>query len=103
MHAMRYSINHTMERSPGAMVFNRDMLINVPLLLLSNLIAIRDRRQQVIDNNLMRTNKRRVDHNYSLSDQVVIVTYNPNKLDSKQHGPYCVLRVFTNGTVRVQL
>ena len=78
MHAMRCSINLTMERSPGAMVFNRDMLIiNVPLL--SNLIAIRDRRQQVIDSNLMRTNKRRVDHNYSLSDQVVIVTYNPNK------------------------
>ena len=101
MHAMRCSINHTMETSPGAMVFNRDMLINVPLL--SNLIAIKDRRQQVIDNNLMRTNKKRVDHNYSIGDRVMIVTYDPNKLDSKQHGPYRIVRVFTNGTVRVQL
>ena len=57
MHAMRCSINHTMETLPGAMVFNRDMLINVPLL--SNLIAIKDQRQQVIDNNLMRTNKKK--------------------------------------------
>ena len=78
-----------------------DMLINV--LLLSNLIAIKDQRQQVIDNNLMRTNKKRVNHNYNIGDRVMIVTYDPNKLDSKQHEPYQIIQVFTNSMVRVQL
>ena len=90
-----------METSPGAAVFNRDMLINVPLL--TNLVAIRGRRQQIIDNNLMRTNQRQVDHSYNIGDRVMIIQYDPNKLDSKQHGPYRIVRVFTNGTVRVQL
>ena len=102
MHSMRCSINHTMETSPGAAVFNRDMLVNVPLL--TNLVAIRGRRQQIIDNNpTMRTNQRRVDHNYNVGDRVMIIQYDPNKLDSKQHGPYRIVRVFTNGTIRVQL
>ena len=40
MHAMSCSIDHTMETSSGAMVSNRDMLINVSLL--SYLIAMKD-------------------------------------------------------------
>ena len=62
-----------METSPGVAVFNQDMLINVPLL--TNLIAIRDWRQQVIDNNLMRINKRRVDYNYNFGDRFMIIQY----------------------------
>lgn len=61
-----------METSPGVAVFNQGML-NVPLL--TNLIAIRDWGQQVIDNNLMRINKRRVDHNYNFGDRFMIIQY----------------------------
>ena len=31
------------------------------------------------------------------------VEYNPIKLDCRMHGPYPIVRVFTNGTVWVQL
>ena len=31
MHVMRCAVNQTMRTSPGALTFNRDMLINVPL------------------------------------------------------------------------
>ena len=101
MHAMRCSVNHTMQTSPGAMVFNRDMLIEVPLI--ANKYAIRGRRQQMIDERLRRANRMRIDHSYQVGDRVMIVHYDPRKLDSKQHGPYPIVRVHTNGTVRVQL
>ena len=32
VHALRCAVNHTMQTMPGAMVFNRDMMINVPLI-----------------------------------------------------------------------
>ena len=90
-----------MQTSPGAMVFDRDMLIEIPLI--ANKYAIRGRRQQLIDERLRRANERRVNYNYQVGDRVMIVHYDPRKLDSKQHGPYPIVRVFTNGTVRVQL
>ena len=83
------------------MVFNRDMMVNVPLI--SNLIAIGGRRQQLVDENLRRTNAKQINHNYSVNDMVKFVEYNPNKLDSRTHIPYQIVRVFTNGTVRIQL
>jgi transposase InsO family protein len=100
MHASRCSVNHMMQTSPGAMVFNRDMLTNVPLM--ANLVAIRDRRQQLIDENIRRTNAKRIDHNYNIGDRVKMVEYDPTKLDGRTHGPYTIVRVFTNGTVRIQ-
>ena len=38
VHVSRCAVNHTMRTSPGAMVFNRDTMINVPLI--ANLMAI---------------------------------------------------------------
>ena len=38
VHASRCAVNHTMQTLPGAMVFNRDKMINVRLI--SNLLAI---------------------------------------------------------------
>jgi transposase InsO family protein len=101
VHASRCSVNHTMKTSPGAMLFNRDMMTNIPLI--SNLLAIGNRRQQLVDENVRRVNARRIQHNYSIGDRVKFVNYNPNKLDSRTHGPYRIVRVFTNGTVRIQL
>ena len=40
MHAMRCAYNHTMQTSPGAMVFNRDMMINIPMIADINAIAL---------------------------------------------------------------
>ena len=101
VHASRCSVNHTMKTSPGAMLFNRDMMTNIPLI--SNLLAIGNRRQQLVDENVRRVNARRIQHNYAIGDRVKFVNYNPNKLDSRTHGPYRIVRVFTNGTVRIQL
>ena len=43
MHALRCAVNHTMQTSPGALVFRRDMLMDVPLI--ADMDATRGRRQ----------------------------------------------------------
>ena len=39
MHTLRYEVNHTMQTSPGALVFRRDTLRDIPLI--ADLDAIR--------------------------------------------------------------
>ena len=98
MHSTRCAVNHTMRTSPGALAFNRDMLMDVPFI--ANLAAIRDRRQQLINTNLLRTNKRRIDYNYRVGDNVMIKRYDPTKLQERLHGPYRISQVCVNGSAR---
>ena len=101
VHSSRCAVNHTMQTSPGSLVFNRDMIMNIPLI--ANLYSIQERRQQLIDENLRRTNARRIQHNYNIGDKVMVVEYDPTKLDAKKRGPYPIVCVFTNGTVKLQI
>ena len=91
-----------MKTSPGAMVFNRDMMTNI--LLISKLIAIGKWRHQLVDENTRRVNARRMSNKkYNIGNMVKFINYNPNKLDNGTHGSYWIVRVFTNRTVRIQL
>jgi len=53
-YAIRATIHQTLKTSPGALVFNRDMLL--PISLHHNFETLRQRRQQLIDNNNARQN-----------------------------------------------
>ena len=33
MHSSRCAVNHTMQTSPGALVFQRNMMMNIPLIV----------------------------------------------------------------------
>ena len=101
VHALRCSVNHTMKTSPGAMVFNRDMLLNVQLI--ADLESIRGRRQQQIDDNIRRHNKKRIDYNYRIGEMVKMQVYDPSKLSERFKGPYRIHQVNANGTVALQL
>ena len=94
------TINRTMGMTPGAMVFGRDMLLPIPVLTDFNLI--RQRRQTMIDENNCRANLRRKLHDYHIGDQVLLVTYDPSKLQDRATGPYTVAEVHVNGTVTIQ-
>ena len=100
MHALRCAVNHTMQTSPGALFFRRDMLMDVPLI--ADLDAIRGRRQQLIDDNLIRLNKKRADHNYSVNDRVLLRVADPVKIEDIFTGPYRIARVFVNGTINIE-
>ena len=56
------------ENLTGAMVFNCDMFMDVKLL--SDLDAIRGRKQQQIDDNNKQSNKGRIDNNYQVGEMV---------------------------------
>ena len=90
-----------MKLSPGAIVFNRDILLNIPVL--ANLHALKDQHQQYINRNLERANRHRVSIDYQPGDQVLTLVYRPNKLEPHSVGPYTVEKVNCNGTLTIRL
>ena len=101
MHALRCAVNHTMQKSPEALVFHRDMLMDVHLI--ADLDAIRGRRQQLIYDNLIILNKKRADHTYSVNDRVLLRVADPVKMEDRFTGPYRIARVFVNVTIDLEL
>ena len=91
--------NSTLQNSPGSIEFQRDILIDVPLI--SDLFIIHDRRQDLVDENLRRQNAKRSEHHSVVGDQILHVTYVPTKLQEKLQGPYPIAQVHTNGTVEI--
>jgi hypothetical protein len=51
MHTMRAQVHSTIDSSPGNLVFNRDMFLNIPLIAVRH--AITQRREHLIHENLM--------------------------------------------------
>ena len=48
----------------GALVYRQDMFVDVPVM--ADLIAIRQSRQQLVDQNLIRHNRKHFDHHYRI-------------------------------------
>ncbi len=57
MHAMRAGIHSTLGSSPGSLVFNRGMIISIPLI--ANWHAITQKREHLIHENLIQENQKR--------------------------------------------
>jgi hypothetical protein len=53
-HAMQTGINTTLGSSPGNLIFNRDMFLNIPLI--ADWHAITRKHEHLINENLMREN-----------------------------------------------
>jgi len=101
MHAMRAGVHSTLGSSPGSLVFNRDMFLNIPLM--ADWHAITQRREHLINTNLMRENSRRRKYDYTPNQKVLKKNTNPRKLGERTSGPYKILKVHTNGTVTIEL
>lgn len=100
MHAMRCSVSRSLGVSPGAMVFHRDMILDIPII--ADLLSIQNRRQVLIDENLRRQNLKRRSWDYQVGQSVFIKTIDPNKLEARAHGPHPIVQVHANGTLTVQ-
>ena len=100
MHATRASIHRTLRTTPGALVFQRDMFLNIPLI--ANLQTIRDRRQILIDENLRRQNLKRRSFDYAVGQRVLVKVPMPGKLDQRATGPFLIHQVHANGTLTIQ-
>ena len=100
-HAVRSTVHRTLNSSPGALDFQRDMILPIPLI--ADFELLRQRRQTVIEDNLRRQNLRRLFHDYNVGDEVLIVNRNPNRptLAPVSTGPYVIQQVHVNGTVTI--
>jgi hypothetical protein len=101
MYVLRSTPNQSLGNySPGALVFNRDMLLDIPLR--ADLVALTRHRQAQIDNRLLRVNAKRIAHEYKVDDLVYVKVHNRNKLDLVRVGPFPIIQIHTNNTVTIK-
>ena len=98
--AVRATYHTTLQKTPGQLVFGRDLIFNIKHT--ANWEYIRQRKQKLINQNNERENVRRIEHVYQEGDQVLLRTGTENKYERPYSGPHPILKVNNNGTVRIQ-
>ena len=101
MHAMRTNVSTALGSSPGSLVYNRDMFLDVPLQ--ADWQLIRTRREHLVNENLRRQNAKRRSYDYVQGQKALKKLHKPTKLGLRTEGPYEVKQVHTNGTLTIQL
>ena len=102
MRAMRSAASTSLGGvAPGALVFGRDMLLNVPIV--TDIISISHNRQLQTDLRLERENCRRSQHDYQVGEMVYLNNHfsTSDKLKPAWVGPYKISRVHANGNVTI--
>jgi transposase InsO family protein len=104
MHACRCACSSSLGyNSPGALAFNRDMFLDIPLY--ADILAIRNNRRLLVDKRLIHENAKHIRHDYAVRDIIWKKNYLrfSDKLMPTVSGPYPIDRVHTNGTVTIRL
>ena len=98
---MRATVHTTSRATPSQLVFNRDAMHNVGFR--ADWKYIKDRKQKLILQNNTRENKTRRPHTYAVGDKV-LVQQDPNQKHGKDpyKGPYEIVQVYDNGTVKLR-
>ena len=99
--AVRSTFHTTLQNSPGQLVFGRDMIFNIQHT--ANWEYIKQRKQQIIHKNNKRENAGRIEHTYKVGDKVLLRRGTENKYEAPYAGPYTILKVNNNGTVRLMV
>ncbi len=97
------STYHTvLKTSPGAAIFGRDMLFDVPFL--ADWTKIGEYRQLQTDKNTARENNTRIDWDYQPGNKVLLCKDGILRKSESQYesDPWTITSVHTNGTIRVQ-
>jgi hypothetical protein len=91
-----------LKASPGAAIFERDMLFGIPFV--ADWKQIGEYRQHQTDRNNKRENSTRVDYDYKVGDKILIrkdgILRKAESIWKKQ--PWTITTVHTNGTIRIQ-
>jgi len=99
--AVRSTFHTTLKNTPGQLVFGRDMILNVKHE--ANWEYIRERKQKIIAKNNKAENAKRIPHQYKVGDKVLLKRGTENKYETPYKGPYTILKVNDNGTIRMQV
>ena len=101
MFAIKSTYHSTLKSTPTQLIFGRDAIL--PIKHLADWKLIKDRKQRLIDLNNKRENSRRIPHEYKVNDQVLITRSKKTKHgDPEYAGPYRIIQINNNGTVRIQ-
>ena len=99
--AVRLTYHTVLKLLPGAAVFGRDMLFDIPYL--ADWKAIGQRRQKLVDQNNVWENKNRVDFDYRTGQKVLLRKEGIlRKAETRYEGPYVITEVHTNRTIMIQ-
>ena len=102
MYAIRALVHTTLRATPMQLVFGRDAVLNTKFE--ADWDYIKRNKQQLINKNNERENAKRIQHHYNVDDKVLLRVQDESKYGSDPwKGPYTILRVNNNGTVRLQL
>jgi hypothetical protein len=85
MHAMQTTVATTLESTPGALAFARDMFLNMSLV--ADWQAIVRTCEHHVNENLQRANREQCQYDYALGQQVLKKVHNPTKLGVRTEGP----------------
>jgi hypothetical protein len=99
--AIRSTYHTVMEATPGQLVFGRDMIYN--LKSITDYERLRARKEKFIKLANEMENKNRVEYDYKIGDKVLLYRDGIlRKAESPTEGPYNIIEVYTNGTVKIQ-
>ena len=99
--ATRATIHTTLQATPSQLVFGRDAMIDRAFE--ADWVTIKARKQKRIIENNRRENAKRKAHQYAVGDRILIKT-DPNRKygQNAYKGPYSIISVNDNGTLRYQ-
>ena len=99
--AVRSTVHTTLDVTLGQLVFGRDMIFHDTYL--ANWQLIHSRKEKEIKRSNTKENKPRIAYTYTPGSYAYILNTDlQRKLKAPNEGPYEVLEVFTNGTVKLQ-
>ena len=89
--------------TPCSFAFRRDMFFDLPFL--TNIIALQNTQQHLVDMHLLRKNTACISHDYQVADQVLkkSILSLSDKLKPSFTGPHEITQVHMNSTVTIRL
>jgi hypothetical protein len=100
--AIRSTYHTVLKAYPGAAIFGRDMLFNIPFV--ADWHKIEEQRQSLTDRSNQRKNTKRIDYDYKVRDKVLVINEGILHKAESAYGkePWTITTVHTNGTIWIQ-
>jgi hypothetical protein len=99
--AVRSTYHTVQNATPGQLVFGRDMVL--PIQFQADWAQIKLKKQERIDKSNEQENSTRLDHDYQVGDKILLAKPGIiRKMTQPRTGPFEIIKVHTNGTVRIR-
>jgi hypothetical protein len=100
--AIHYTHHTVLKASPGATIFGRDMLFDIPII--ADWKNIGEHRQQLTDLNTAHENECKIDYYYKVVQKILVRNKGlPRKAESRwQKDPWTITTDHTTGTITIQ-